>query len=78
MFFFILLKECNIANIKIIGPLQQFFNKYLFYNLISKCQKNFWDVPHLDMCVIFCYHEPFHDKIRLEVIGIINESVAFK
>ena len=42
VFFIIFLKKCNIVNIKIltffIGPLQQFFNKQLFFKFINKCQ----------------------------------------
>ena len=25
-----------------------------------------------------CYHEPFHDKIKRQIIGIINGSAKFK
>ena len=41
--FLVFLKKCNIVNIKIIllfiGPFQQFFDTYLFFKFINKCQK---------------------------------------
>ena len=45
------LKKCNIVNIKIIlffiGHFNSFYNNYLFFKFINKCQKEI-----LHMCVI--------------------------
>ena len=55
-FFFLKEKKCNIVYIKIIlffiGPLQQFFNKYLFFKFISKCEKEILRCtpPSLHVC----------------------------
>ena len=43
VFLYFFLQKYNIVNIKIIlffiGPLQQFFNNYLFFKFINKCKK---------------------------------------
>ena len=56
LYFF---KKCNIVNIKIIlffiGPLQQFFNNYLFFKFINKCWKEISRCapPSSHVCDIF-------------------------
>ena len=64
--FLILLKECNIANIKIIlffiGPLQQFFVINICFSSSSvNAKKKFWDVPQLlHICAIFIAKKNLH------------------
>ena len=68
MFFFIFFKKCNIVNIKtilfFIGPLQQFFNKYLFFKFISKYQK---EIQRCDFFSEMFQSLHFHRESDLDV-----------